>query len=56
MAETNKTNPADESMPERIQTIKKYSAPWRGVAQRKVVMTTIIQTFKYVSSGKESSV
>ena len=36
--------------------LKKYSAPWRRVKQRKVVMATLTQTFKHVSSEKESSV
>ena len=51
-------NPADgfeeQSIPERIQRIKKYSPPRRRVKQRKVVKITQIQTFKPVSSVKES--
>ena len=60
MTETNKRNPTngfdEKSMESRIGKIKKYSASWRRVEQRKVVMTTLEQTFRHTSSGKESTV
>ena len=60
MTETNKRNPAngfdEQSLPERMQRIIKYSVPWKRVKQRTVMMTTMIQTLKNVSSGKECSI
>lgn len=60
MTETNKRNPAngfdEQSLSERMQRIIKYSVPWKRVKQRTVAMTTLIQTLKNVSSGKECSI
>ena len=50
---TNKRNPYDgfdkTSMPNRISLNNRYSASWRRVEQRKLVATTIHQTFTHIS-------
>ena len=60
MAETNKRNPTDgfssDTMSDRLDKIKKYSADWRRVEQRRVVMTNLVQTFRHIRSDSECNV
>ena len=53
---TNKRNPTDgfdlATMPSRLEKMRKYSAQWRRVEQRKIVVTTLEQSFRHTPSDK----
>ena len=57
MSGTNKRNPTDgfckDTMEERVKLIQKYNSSWRRLEQRKVVVTTLNQTFLHTPTGQE---
>ena len=58
MSDANKRNPTDgfsvQTMDERIKKMKKYGEEWRKLIQRKVVMTTVTQTWTRTSGVSET--